>query len=91
MLAARVEQLRREWQQRAAALPLGDGPWRINRAFDSTAKVFVNQTTVLGDSGQELVFTGEVKDAAQPFRVTLCWTDAPGFSGAAPWVSGWNR
>ena len=39
------------------------------------------------DSGQQFVITGEVKDSAQPFRVTLAWTDAPGFSGAAPWVN----
>src|SRR5262249_35840358 len=26
-----------------------------------------------------------VKDPTQPFRVTLCWTDAAGFSGIAPW------
>jgi Subtilase family len=65
----------------------GWGLMNLNRAFDSVPKIFVNQTTVLSDSGQEFVFTGEVKDATQPFRVTLCWTDAPGFSGAAPWVN----
>jgi Subtilase family len=65
----------------------GWGLLNLNRAFDSVPKVFVNQTTTLNDSGQEFVFTGEVKDAAQPFRVTLAWTDAPGFSGAAPWVN----
>jgi len=65
----------------------GWGLMNLNRTFDSVPKVFVNQTNVLSDSGQEFVFTGEVKDATQPFRVTLCWTDAPGFSGAAPWVN----
>jgi hypothetical protein len=65
----------------------GWGLLNLNRTFDSVPKVFVNQTTVLNDSGQEFVFTGEIKDAAQPFRVTLCWTDSPGFSGAAPWVN----
>ncbi|HJQ22457.1 MAG TPA: S8 family serine peptidase [Blastocatellia bacterium] len=65
----------------------GWGLMNLNRAFDSVPKFFVNQTTVFNDSGQEMVLTGEVKDATQPFRVTLCWTDAPGFSGAAPWVN----
>jgi hypothetical protein len=65
----------------------GWGLLNLNRAFDSVPKVFVNQTTTLNDSGQEFVFTGEVKDVVQPFRVTLAWTDAPGFSGAAPWVN----
>jgi hypothetical protein len=65
----------------------GWGLMNLNRAFDSVPKIFVNQTTVLNDSGQEMVFTGEIKDASQPFRVTLAWSDAPGFSGAAPWVN----
>ncbi len=65
----------------------GWGLMSLNRAFDSTPKIFVNQTDTFTDSGQEFVITGEVKDSAQPFRVTLAWTDAPGFSGAAPWVN----
>ncbi|HEY9232550.1 MAG TPA: S8 family serine peptidase, partial [Blastocatellia bacterium] len=65
----------------------GWGLMNLNRTFDSVPKFFVNQTTTFNDSGQEMVLTGEVKDATQPFRVTLCWTDAPGFSGAAPWVN----
>ncbi|MFL6214495.1 MAG: S8 family serine peptidase [Blastocatellia bacterium] len=65
----------------------GWGLMNLNRAFDNVPKFFVNQTTVLNDSGQEMVLTGEVKDATQPFRVTLAWTDAPGFSGVAPWVN----
>jgi len=65
----------------------GWGLLNLDRAFDSTPKIFVNQTNTFTDSGQEFVFTGEVKDASQPFRVTLAWTDAPGFSGAAPWVN----
>src|SRR5581483_9019988 len=68
----------------------GWGLMNLNRAFDNVPKFFVNQTTVFNDSGQEMVLTGEVKDATQPFRVTLCWTDAPGFSGAAPWVNDLN-
>lgn len=68
----------------------GWGLMNLNRTFDNVPKFFVNQTTVFNDSGQEMVLTGEVKDATQPFRVTLCWTDAPGFSGAAPWVNDLN-
>jgi subtilase family protein len=65
----------------------GWGLLNMNRAFDNTPKVFVNQTNTFADSGQEFVITGEVKDTTQPFRVTLAWTDAPGFSGAVPWVN----
>lgn len=59
----------------------------LDRAFDNTPKVFVNQTTTFSDSGQSMVITGEVKDSTKPFRVMLAWSDAPGFSGAAPWVN----
>lgn len=65
----------------------GWGLLNLDRAFDNTPKIFVNQTNTFTDSGQEMVFTGEAKDATQPFRVTLAWTDAPGFSGVAPWVN----
>ena len=65
----------------------GWGLMNLNRAFDGTPKILVNQTNTFIDSGQEFVITGEVKDTTQPFRVTLAWTDAPGFSAAAPWVN----
>jgi hypothetical protein len=65
----------------------GWGLLNLNRAFDNTPKIFVNQSRTFSDSGQEFVITGEVRDQARPFRVTLAWTDAPGFSGVAPWVN----
>ena len=65
----------------------GWGLLNLNRVFDSTPKILINQTNTFTESGQQFVITGEVKDSAQPFRVTLAWTDAPGFSGAAPWVN----
>lgn len=77
-------------QQAGGNLPhprQGWGLLNLNRAFDNTPRIFVNQTTSFTDSGQSFVITGEVKDTSQPFRVTLAWSDAPGFSGAAPWVN----
>jgi hypothetical protein len=65
----------------------GWGLLNLDRAFDTTPKIFVDQTNTFTDSGQEFVITGETKDSTQPFRVTLAWTDAPGFSGTAPWVN----
>jgi hypothetical protein len=65
----------------------GWGLLNLDRAFDATPRIFVNQTNTFADSGQDFTITGEVKDSSQPFRVTLAWTDAPGFSGAAPWVN----
>ncbi|HXF38927.1 MAG TPA: S8 family serine peptidase [Blastocatellia bacterium] len=77
-------------QQASGNLPhprQGWGLLNLNRAFDNTPRIFVNQSTTFTDSGQSFVITGEVKDTSQPFRVTLAWSDAPGFSGAAPWVN----
>lgn len=65
----------------------GWGLLNINRLFDNTPKVIINQSQTFTDSGQEFILTGEVKDSSQPFRVTLAWTDAPGFSAFAPWVN----
>jgi hypothetical protein len=63
----------------------GWGLLNLGRLFDNTPKILINQTQTFSDSGQEFIFTGEVKDSTQPFRVTLVWTDAPGFSAFAPW------
>ncbi|MEW6129100.1 MAG: S8 family serine peptidase [Acidobacteriota bacterium] len=65
----------------------GWGLLNLGRAFDSAAKIFINQTHTFSDSGQEFVFSGEIKDATQPFRVTLAYSDAPGFSAFASWVN----
>jgi hypothetical protein len=65
----------------------GWGLLNMSRAFDSAPKVFVNQSHTFGQSGQEFVITGEVKDSSRPFRVTLAWSDAPGLSALAPWVN----
>lgn len=76
--------------QAGGDLPQASQGWgllNLNRTFDNTPKILVNQTNTFGDSGQEFVITGEVKDSSQPFRVTLAWTDAPGFSGVVPWVN----
>jgi hypothetical protein len=65
----------------------GWGLLNIGRAFDGASKIFVNQSHTFTDSGQEFVITGEIKDSSLPFRVTLCWSDAPGFTAVAPWVN----
>src|SRR5262249_48272822 len=65
----------------------GWGLLNLGRVFGSTPRFFVNQSTVLTQSGQEFVITGEVKDPTQPFRVMLAWADGPGFSGAGPGVN----
>ncbi len=65
----------------------GWGLLDLDRAFDETPKIFINQTELLTVIGEEFVFTGEITDASRPFRVTLAWSDAPGFSAFASWVN----
>jgi hypothetical protein len=62
-------------------VPNRDQGWgRISarNAFDSTTRHHVDQTVVLGASGEQHVVSMEVVDPSRPVRVTLAWTDAPG-------------
>ncbi|MCI0485795.1 MAG: S8 family serine peptidase [Blastocatellia bacterium] len=65
----------------------GWGLMDIGRALDDTPRILVDQTHTFTESGQEMIITGQIRDPARPFRVTLCWSDAPGFSAFAPWVN----
>lgn len=65
----------------------GMGRMDLGRAFDATSRTLVDQTQVLGASGQTFQTSGSVADTAKPFRVTLAWTDAPGPTTGAPWVN----
>jgi Subtilase family/Viral BACON domain len=65
----------------------GMGRMDLGRAFDGTARILVDQTQVLGATGQTYQTTGTVADTSKPFRVTLAWTDAPGPTTGAPWVN----
>jgi Subtilase family/Viral BACON domain len=65
----------------------GMGRMNLGRAFDTTPRVFVNQTQLLTATGQTYQATGTVVSSSQPFRVTLAWTDAPGPTTGAPWVN----
>jgi hypothetical protein len=65
----------------------GMGRMNFSRAFDGTSRLLVDQTQVLGATGQTHVVTGSVTTTSQPFRVTLAWTDAPGPTTGAPWVN----
>jgi uncharacterized membrane protein len=56
----------------------GYGEILLGMAFDGTPRVAVDQSEVLTDSGEIYEMQGWVADPAQPFRVTLAWTDAPG-------------
>ncbi|MBI3653932.1 MAG: S8 family serine peptidase [Acidobacteria bacterium] len=65
----------------------GMGRMDLGRAFDGSARILVDQTQVLGTTGQTFQVTGSVVSSAQPFRVTLAWTDAAGPTTGAPWVN----
>jgi hypothetical protein len=65
----------------------GMGRMDLGRAFDSASRIRVDQTEVLGATGQTFQVTGSVSSTTQPFRVTLAWTDAPGPTVGAPWVN----
>ncbi|HGY89785.1 MAG TPA: PKD domain-containing protein [Planctomycetes bacterium] len=65
----------------------GMGRMNLGRAFDTTSKMYVDQTQVLTATGTSHTITGNVASSGQPFRVTLCWTDAPGPTTGAPYVN----
>jgi subtilisin-like proprotein convertase family protein len=56
----------------------GMGRIDLSRAFDPVARLRVDQTQILGATGQTYTLAGTIATSAQPLRVTLAWTDAPG-------------
>ncbi|HET6204116.1 MAG TPA: proprotein convertase P-domain-containing protein [Planctomycetota bacterium] len=56
----------------------GMGRMDLGRAFDGVARVRVDQAQVLGASGATFTTSGTIASSAEPFRVSLAWTDAPG-------------
>lgn len=65
----------------------GMGRMDLARSFDGAARILVDQTQVLGATGNTHQVTGSIVSSAQPFRVTLVWTDVPGPTTGAPWVN----
>jgi Subtilase family/Carboxypeptidase regulatory-like domain len=65
----------------------GWGDVYLARAFDTAPKLFFDQTETFGATGATFVRTGQVATNAQPFRVTLAWTDAPGSTTGAAYVN----
>jgi len=68
----------------------GWGRLNLSNVFGRTEKDFVNQTVLLGETGQSWSAGIEPVDPAKPVKVTLVWTDAPGhgLGGSTPaWVN----
>lgn len=56
----------------------GMGRVDLGRAFGGTASVRVDQTQILGATGNTYTTSGSISSSSQPFRVGLVWTDKSG-------------
>ncbi len=56
----------------------GYGAINLGTAFDGVPRIVVDQSETFAASGEDYELEGMVANSAQPFRVTLAWTDAPG-------------
>jgi hypothetical protein len=65
----------------------GYGEAYLGQAFDNTPRFVVDQSYTFGSSGQTYVLQGSVADTGKPLRVTLAWTDAPGFIPSSAYVN----
>jgi len=65
----------------------GMGRIDLERAFDGGDRILVDQSVTFGASGETYQRAGLVSSSAEPVRITLAWTDAPGPTVGAPWVN----
>jgi subtilisin family serine protease len=68
----------------------GWGRLNLDNVLAGAEKSYLDQTVLLGEAGETFTATVEPVDPAQPVKVTLVWTDAPGhgLGGAMPaWVN----
>lgn len=58
----------------------GMGMVNLDTSFDTTLRLLRDQRSedIFTASGQSRTWTGEVSTGANPLRITLAWTDAPG-------------
>lgn len=56
----------------------GMGRIDLGRCLDSVGRIRIDQSELLGATGQTYTLSGTIPDASQPFRVTLAYTDVPG-------------
>jgi len=63
----------------------------MDSAFSpTTARLIVDQTIVLGATGQTQSITGSIADPTKPVRVALAWTDPAGTTAGSAWVNNLN-
>ncbi len=56
----------------------GFGEVNLGMAFNTTARILIDQSELLENSGDTYILQGSIETPSEPFRVTLAWTDAPG-------------
>ncbi len=65
----------------------GMGRMNLERAFDAVPRILIDQTQSFDTTGEVHTVTGTIVDGAEPFRVTLAWTDAPGPTFGNAWIN----
>ena len=68
----------------------GWGRFNLENVIGRTEKSFLDQSVLLGDTGDSYTATVEPVDPGEPVKITLAWTDAPGhgLGGSMPaWVN----
>ena len=65
----------------------GFGMPNLQAMFGDTPTWLLDQSELLGDSGQTWNWAGAVADSSKPLRIALAWTDAAGAIGTSPQVN----
>jgi len=65
----------------------GYGMPNLAGMFDATPKVLIDQSDVFDNTGETRQYVFHVADPAQPIRIALAYTDAPGMLGTSPQVN----
>ncbi len=68
----------------------GYGMPNMSAMFDDAAKYVLDQSVTFDNSGETWTWTGAAADPAQPVRIVLAYTDAPGAIGTSPQVNDLN-
>ena len=68
----------------------GYGMPNMSVMFDDAAKFLLDQSVVFDNSGETWTWQGAAADPAQPVRIVLAYTDAPGAIGTSPQVNDLN-
>jgi len=65
----------------------GYGMPNLADMFGTTPKVLIDQSDVITSTGDVRTYTFGIGDPAEPMRIALAWTDAPGETGTNPQVN----